>query len=126
MTYLISVFSVYTKLETLSATALLVLFIISLEMFIFSLWGLTPVLSLALFLIISNQANQRWFLCPECWFPLRRNQSFLTQEYSVNSLLFLPKYLQHPPFNLRLPFYIFVLHFLKIPHSTLIFHSPLQ
>ena len=41
-------------------------------------------LTLALFLIISNQANQRWFLCPEYWFPLRRNQGFLTQEYSVS------------------------------------------
>ena len=25
--------------------------------------------------------KQRWFPCPECWFPLRRNQVFLTQEY---------------------------------------------
>ena len=39
-------------------------------------------LTLALFLINGNQANQRWFPCPECWFPLRRNHGFLTQEYS--------------------------------------------
>ena len=35
-----------------------------------------------LFLVKGNQTNQRWFPCPECWFPLRRNHGFLTQEYS--------------------------------------------
>lgn len=43
-------------------------------------------LTLALFLINGNQANQRWFPCPECWFPLRRNHGFLTQEYTEEQL----------------------------------------
>lgn len=42
-------------------------------------------LTLALFLINGNQANQRWFPCLECWFPLRRNHGFLTQEYTESN-----------------------------------------
>ena len=41
-------------------------------------------LTLTLFLINANQANQRWFPCPECWFPLRRNHGFLIQEYPID------------------------------------------
>ena len=31
-----------------------------------------------------NQVNHRRFLYPECWFPLRRNNGFLTREYSFS------------------------------------------